>query len=314
MRTVVGVDVGGTGVKLGLIQGRRILVQESFLTAPYVSNPKALQEAVAGRVERLIRSRRVSVRGVGVGIPGLVETPEGVVRSCANLKGWSRVPLQANLRRRLGLRVRVDNDVNAMTLAEWTYGAGKGIRSLICLTLGTGVGGGLVLDGKLYRGKKGPSAEIGHLWIEPNGLRCSCGGRGCLERYVGNRAILRSVRTRMERGERTLLKGMIAGDWERLTPERIDQACEKGDRLARETWAQAGERIGLVLANLVNLLNPEKIVIGGGLSKAGKWLFDPIRRTVESRSMRALARIPIVPAGLGSSAGMIGAALLVEHR
>ncbi len=314
MKTMVGVDVGGTFVKLGLVRGRRILTQQSFPTAPVAASPSALQSAVADAVERLIQSRRAVVSGVGVGIPGLVEFPEGVVLSCANLKGWGRVPLKANLRRRLGLRVEVDNDVKVMTLAEWTYGAGRGARNLLCVTLGTGVGGGLVLGGRLYRGKGGPSGEIGHLWVEKNGLVCGCGGRGCLERYVGNQAILRSVRMRLRRGEASVLRKMLKGQWSRLTPEMIDQACAKGDRLSLETWTRAGERIGLVLANVVNLLNPEKIVIGGGLAKAGRWIFDPIRQTVRARTIRSLGPVPIVPAALGSSAGIVGAALLAQEN
>lgn len=310
----VGVDIGGTGVKVGIVRAGKIIRQERFSTAPYRSSPRALQEAVAVAVEDLIRRGGVPIAGVGVGVPGLVEYPSGVVRSCANLRGWDRVPLKALLHRRLGRRVEVDNDVNAMTLAEWRTGAGRGCSNLVCLTLGTGVGGGLVLDGRLVRGRGGPSGEIGHLWVEKNGVPCACGGRGCLERYVGNREILQRVRSRLQRGERSRLREMVAGRWERLTPALIDRACERGDRLARETWREAGERIGLVLAHLVNLLNPEKIVIGGGLAKAGKWLFNPIRETVWSRSMRGMGRVPIVSAGLGESAGMVGAALLLERE
>lgn len=310
----VGVDVGGTLVKIGWVQGRRILAQESFPTSSYAASPRALEEAVAVRVERLIRDHREKIRGVGVGIPGLVDYPEGVVRHCANLKGWNRVPLKARLTRRLRRRVQVDNDVHAMTLAEWTYGAGRGAKNLVCMTLGTGVGGGLVLDGRLYRGRGGPSGEVGHLWVSAHGTRCPCGGRGCLERYVGNREILRSVQRRLERGEKSILRRMIGGRAERLTPLLIDRACEQGDRMARETWEEAGERIGLVLVHVVNLLNPEKIVIGGGLARAGRWLFDPIRRTVQARAMSGLGRVPIVPARFGSSAGIVGAALLVAEE
>lgn len=314
MSTAVGVDVGGTWVKLGLVRGGRILAEDCFLTRPYLSSPLALEGAMAAGVERLIRGHRGAIGGVGVGIPGLVDYPEGVVRRCANLKGWSGIALKAHLARRLRRRVEVDNDVHGMTLAECKYGAGRNVRNLICMTLGTGVGGGLLLDGRLVRGRGGPAGEIGHLWVEPDGVVCPCGGKGCLERYVGNQAILRAVRARLKKGERSVLRQMVAGRWDRLTPALIDRACERGDRLAMETWAEAGERIGRVLANLVNLLNPEKIVIGGGLAQAGKWLFGPIRQTVRKRSMRGLGRVSIVPAALGPSAGVVGAALLVEKR
>ena len=231
-----------------------------------------------------------------------------------NLRGWNRIPLRANLRKRLGLPVAVDNDVKVMTLAEWKHGAGRGARNLLCMTLGTGVGGGWVINGALYHSRKGPSGEIGHLPLGEGGPRCFCGGRGCLERYVGNRDIVREVKRRIAAGERSKMTALLGGRLDRLTPEVIDQACESGDRLALETWRRAGERIGLILAGAVNLLNPDRIVIGGGLAKAGRWLFDPIRETVRRRAMRGIGRVQILPAKLGPSAGIIGAALLIGER
>ena len=304
-------DVGGTSVKLGLVRGTRVLTQDSFPTAPYARGPRLLEDALVRAVRLLASGGKVA--GVGVGIPGLVEYPAGVVDSCVNLRGWKRIPLRANLQRRLGLPVSVDNDVNAMTLAEWKHGAGRGARNLLCMTLGTGVGGGLVLNGALYRSRKGPSGEIGHLPLSEGGPPCFCGGRGCLERYVGNREVVREVKKRIAAGERSRIPALLGGRMDRLTPEVIDRACELGDRLARETWSRAGERIGLILAGAVNLLNPDRIVIGGGLAAAGRWLFDPIRETVRRRAMRGIGRVPVLPAKLGSSAGLIGAALLVEE-
>lgn len=306
----VGVDVGGTSVKLGLVRGARILAQESFLTLPYAASPKRLETALVDAVRGICRRHGAKPRSVGVGIPGLVEYPRGIVDSCVNLRGWRRVPLRANLRRRLGLPVRVDNDVNAMTLAEWKHGAGRGALNLLCVTLGTGVGGGLVINGALYRSRKGPSGEIGHLPLGEEGPACFCGGTACLERYVGNREIVAEVRRRIRAGERSKISGLVEGRLERIRPEVIDRACGMGDPLARETWRRAGERIGLVLVDAVNLLNPDRIVIGGGLAKAGRWLFGPIRETLGRRAMRGIGRVPVVPAQLGPVAGIIGASLL----
>ena len=272
-----------------------------------------MERGLVEAIRMLTRGRRERLRGVGVGIPGLVRYPEGMVDSCANLPGWRGVPLQARLRRRLGLPVCVDNDVHAVTLAEWRYGAGRGSRNLLCLTLGTGVGGGLVLGGQLYRSRFGPAAEIGHLPMGEEGPRCSCGGRACLERYVGNRDILREVRRQLRGGTKSLLRDLVGGRLSEITPELIDRACARGDRFARQTWKRAGERIGLALVDAIHLVCPDRIVIGGGLGKAGRWILGPIRRTVRARSMRGLPSIPIVPARLGSAAGVIGAALLVEE-
>lgn len=312
---IVGVDVGGTSIKIGLVQGRRIRFFKVLPTARW-ANPTKMEQGLAEAIRSLTAERKVRLRGVGVGIPGLVRYSQGIVDSCANLAGWNGVPLQSRLRRRLGVPVCVDNDVHAMTLAEWRYGAGRGSRNLLCLTLGTGVGGGLVLDGRLYRSRFGYAAEIGHMPIGEEGRRCSCGGRACLERYVGNRDLLREVRQRLRSGQKSILRKLVKGDLSKVTPELIDQACARGDRFARETWRRAGERIGLVLVDAIHLVCPDRIVIGGGLAKAGRWLLDPIRRTVRARSMRDLPSIPIVPARLGSSAGVVGAALLVgqAHR
>ena len=312
MKTVLGIDIGGTFIKLGLVRGTKVLARNSLTTAR-LRNPKQLVELIGGAVEDLLAGSKTKVAGAGVGVPGLVLYPKGIVRSVVNLKGrWKDVPLGSLLSRRLKVPVSVDNDVNLMTLAEWKLGAGRGTRSLVCLTLGTGVGGGLVLDGHLYRGEKGAAGEIGHMPVVEEGLRCNCGGRGCLERYVGNQEIIRWVTGELRKGARSVLPKLVGGDLRRLSPEVIDRGCELGDPLARATWARAGSQIGLALAGVVNLLAPERVVIGGGIAKAGPWLFGPMREVLRRRAMRGLRDIPLLPARLGGSAGMMGAALLAQ--
>ena len=309
----VGIDIGGSFIKIGLVRGARIIQRRTLPTSPF-----ATPTALLGELERQVRTLRPPdrrpVAGVGVGVPGLVRYPEGVVFSCANLPDWREVPLQRLLQRRLRLAVKVDNDVNAMTLAEWTVGAGRGVKNLVCITLGTGVGGGLVVDGRLLRGWKGSAGEIGHWPMGERGPRCSCGETACLERSLGNREILRWVRSRLARGVRSRIPGLIDRQWDRLQPEVIDRACRLGDPLAIETWRRVGEKMGLALAGIVNLLNPERIVVGGGIAKAGRWLFTPMRQVVRERAMRDVAKVSIVPAQLGSAAGLIGAALLAQEE
>jgi glucokinase len=309
----IGIDVGGTNVKLGLVRGAKILRQEMHPTAPLASSPQAMIKALVDWTRALQAASPGPVAGVGVGIPGLVRYPKGIVDSCVNLAGWKKIPLRATLSSKLRLPVQVDNDVNAMSLAEWLYGAGRGVENLLCLTLGTGVGGGLILGGKVYHSRLGPSAEVGHMPLARRGIACSCGGEACLERYVGNRDILKQVRRQLADGARSRLTQMLDGDLNRLTPELIDRACAQGDRFAQSVWAQAGEAIGLSLVQVVNLLSPDRIVIGGGIAKAGQWIFEPIRKTVRRRAMRGLEKVSIVRAKLGASAGLIGAALLVQE-
>ena len=313
MRAAIGVDIGGTDVKLGIVRGRQVLARRSFPTAALSSGPKALEEGILSAVRSLRGSFSGEVESLGVGVPGLVLYPQGIVQSCANVKGWKNLPLQQRLRRRLGIRVRVDNDVHAMALAEWRYGAGRGARNLVCVTLGTGVGGGFILQGRLYRSRLGPSAEIGHVAVGETGPACSCGGSACLERYVGNKDVIRILRRKLRAGRKSRILRLVDGRLDRITPETVDRACEMGDRLAIETWEEAGQKIGLVLAKVATLLSPDRIVIGGGLARAGHWLFDPIRKTLRERAMHPLGRIPVVPAQLGISAGLIGAALLAQE-
>lgn len=308
----VGIDVGGTLIKLGLLQGRRVVLERKIPTRPIAATPRRLEEGLVEAVKGLVRESGKHPVGVGIGIPGLVRYPSGIVDSCANLPGWKKIPLQARLVKRLQLPVQVDNDANLMCLAEWTYGAGRGVNNLFCLTLGTGVGGGWILDGSLYRGFQGAAGEIGHMPLAMEGPACGCGGKACLERFVGNREILHWVKSHLRKGRKSQLLKYIDGDLSRLTPPMIDRACQMGDPLAREAWARVGTHVGLALAGVVNLLNPEKIVVGGGVAQAGDWILKPMRQTLAARAMRGLGRIPIVPAALGPSAGLIGAGLLAQ--
>jgi len=201
------------------------------------------------------------------------------------------------LQRRLGLKVNLDNDVNAMTLAEHKFGAGKGAANLVCLTLGTGVGGGIILNGELYRGSTMVAGEVGHIPINEKGPRCNCRGYACIERYVGNRYIL-------SRARKILGKG--------ITLRRIDKLAKKGNRKAIGIWADVGRKLGVMLTGVVNLLNPDKIIIGGGVSKAGELILKPLRQELKARAMKdPAAHVKIVRAKLGTDAGIIGASLLV---
>lgn len=306
-------DIGGTFLKAGLVRGSRLLREVSIPTGR-AATPAGTEFLVSEALGRLGVSSGGGAAAVGVGIPGLVRFPAGVVVSCVNLPGWKEVPLKKRLSRRLGLPVFVDNDVNVMTLAEWRYGAGKGAKNLVGVTLGTGVGGGLVIDGRFYRGSGGSAGEIGHLPLAAEGPACPCGGRACLEQTVGNKQILGWVKGELKKNRRSRIWTLIGDHLEALTPEVIDRACREGDPLARKAWRRSGEAIGLALSGAVNLLNPDRIVIGGGIAKAGHWLFTPIRKTVRQRAMRGLKDVPIVPARLGTQAGMIGAARLAQEE
>ena len=310
----IGVDFGGTSVKVGLVAPTGRVAAVRVLPTAELRRPAQFIDGVARAVASLAGSSgtRVSqLAGIGVGAPGPVDAVRGIVRSMVNVPGWREVPLARRLARRLQCRCVVDNDANCFALAEWRFGAGRGADDLICLTLGTGVGGGLILDGSLYRGASGAAGEPGHMVLDPRGPRCGCGRRGCLEALVGAAAIVALGRPALRRSER--LRTFVRDHGGRLTPRLIGRAGRAGDPHARAVWAEIGARLGGGVANLVNLFNPECLVIGGGI--ANNWsLFAPAMRvTVRREAMAVPARaVRIVRARLGDYAGIVGAAVLIQ--
>ena len=294
----LGIDIGGTSAKLVLADRR----MRALRRAAVPIDPRAPWREALGRIAdgaaALLRGR--GVVGIGVGCAGCVDASRGVLRFSPNLPRWRRVPCAEFLSARLGLPCVVDNDVNMMALGEQRHGAARGARNVCCVAIGTGVGGGLILDGKLHRGASMSAGELGHIPVEPDGIECPCGGRGCLERYVGKDGILRLARLAM-RG-----KGVPAGG---LTPERLAAAARSGVPGARRAWEDAGRYLGLGLVGLVNLLNPDVIVVGGGISAAGGLLLGPARRVVRERALAIPARhVRIVRSAFGQDSGAIGAA------
>ncbi|MBI4004041.1 MAG: ROK family protein [Candidatus Omnitrophica bacterium] len=303
----VGVDFGGTNIKCGLVDRRGRVVTSLVLSTARFGRPTTFVVGIHRAVEQLAASARLSsarLAGIGIGVPGLVDAQRGVVHMLTNVRGWCDVPLAGRLRARLHVPVFIDNDANLVTLGEWRWGAGRGAKSLVCLTLGTGVGGGLVFHGALYRGASGAAGEIGHTVLDPDGPRCGCGARGCLEAHVGTAAIVR-----MARQAGVAHRG-------RLTPEWLAWMARRGDRRARAVWHQVGRLLGRGLAGIVNLLNPDRVVIGGGVANAWALFAPSLRRAIRADAMEIPGRtVRVVRAQLGDQAGVIGAAVLVwEER
>ncbi len=307
-KLAIGVDLGGTYIKGGVVnlQGQ-ILRRESAQTLSR-EGPKRILAQIANLVEGLRRGDEVA--GLGVGCPGLVEPTSGIVRDPPNLFGWREVNVKEELERKLALRVEVANDVNAAALGELHFGAGRGVKDFICITLGTGVGGGLVLAGKLFTGSKGGAGEIGHLPVNIFGPHCRCGNYGCLERYVGAEYIIERARNGLKANPDSLLSPLDKEG--RLTPKLIAEVALRGDKLAQEIFRETGEIIGAALSGVVNLLNPELVIVGGGVAQAGKLILEPIRRTLAERAMnKEIQKVEVIPALLGEDAGLIGAAALI---
>jgi len=313
-RWTVGVDFGGTNVKAGLVSPAGRVVATRLLSSKAVGRPARFVEGLGEAVEDLARSvgsRPDKLRGVGVGAPGQVDAERGVVLSLVNVPGWRRVPLRRLLERRLGCRCAVDNDANLFALGEFTFGAGRGAQCLVCLTLGTGLGGGIIVNGALYRGASGAAGEPGHMVIDPDGPRCGCGVKGCLEAHVGAAALVRMGRRAIRQGAEPL-RTLVRKAGGRLTPALLGQAARQGDAAARRIWVEFGRSLGIGLGNMVNLLNPDRIVLGGGVAGAWALFYPTLIRTVRAQALEVSARaVGIVRARLGDHAGIVGAAVLL---
>lgn len=313
-RWTVGIDFGGTNIKCGLVNARGRVRRSLVLSAARFGAPQAFLDGATEAIRALVNDEGLSLRrlvGVGVGAPGLIDVRRGLVHRLVNVRGWHHVPLADRLRRRLGVPVFVDNDVNVVALGEWRFGAGRGTRHLICLTLGTGVGGGLMFDGCLYRGHDGAAGELGHLVIDPTGRRCGCGRRGCLESLVGAAGIVALAREKLRHGTGplTVLTRRARG---RLSPRLVGQAARERDARAKAVWAEVGRRLGVALANLVNALNPERIVIGGGVANNWSLFYPALITTLRREAMAGPPRhVRVVRARLGDDAGIVGGAVLV---
>ncbi len=307
-RTAIGIDFGGTSIKSAVVEGARVLMRGEAIDTQQHDSADSLVDAIV-RVVGAMRAANPDVAAIGVGLPGFVDSVNGIVHSLTNVAGWSEVPLRAILSERAGLPAIIENDANAMAYGEWKYGAAMGARHAVCITLGTGVGGALILDGKLYRGATLAAGEIGHMSIDHRGVRGPYGNYGGLEEYVGNVQIA-------ERASKLYAASGIEKPMEECTPLALDGAARAGDEIAREMWKMLGTEIGAALASVVWILNPDTIVIGGGVAKAGDLLFDPIRREVTARTIKVFnEHLRIVPATLGNEAGIIGnAALALDAR
>ncbi len=313
-KTAIGVDIGGGSIKLGLVSTTgKVLAREIFLTNS-VSGREELLHVLSQHIINFIKSahkKHLKVMGVGIGAPGPIDVERGFVYFFPNIPGWKNTPLRDRLEKWLKLPIYVDNDANVMALAEFRFGAGRGAKNLIALTLGTGVGGGLVIDGKLFHGPHYSAAEIGHVVINEDGPACSCGSRGCIETYVGSGYFVREIKKRLDSGQKSILKQWLKNDRREITPLLVAQAAKKGDRFSNQMWKQTGEHLGTALTGLVNILNPEKIILGGGIAQNGRLLFDPLVATLKKKAFPiAASSVKVVPAALGVDAGLIGAAAL----
>lgn len=310
------VDLGGTKILSLAVDANGEVLGEDLRPTEAHEGPGAVLRRIADSVSAAVRAagpgRRLA--GAGVAAPGPIDFERGMVADAPNLPGWHNVPVAAQLGDLLRCTAVLENDANAAAYGEFRLGAGRGVRHLVYLTVSTGVGGGLVLDGRLYRGANGAAGELGHIPLTQNGPLCGCGAHGCLEQLASGTAIARRAREVLGRNGAPLLARLVAGGTD-VSAEVVHQAALQGDLDAREVIDAAGRHLGAGLVAFVNIFNPDVIVIGGGAAKIGPMLLEPALAEMRARAFRiAREHVRVVPAELGDRAGALGAAMLAMER
>jgi glucokinase len=316
MRYILGVDLGGTNIVVGTVaeNASQVLGVRSDAT-----RPEEGADAVVARIAQLCRESMAeaeasgavaqgAIAGVGIGSPGPLDREKGLVLITPNL-GWRNFPLRQRVSDALGLPATLDNDANCAVFGEWWMGAGRGSRYLVGLTIGTGIGGGIVIDGRIYHGASDAAGEIGHTTIDSTGRRCKCGNYGCIEAYASGPAIAARAVEGIEAGAESKLPTYTGGDLTRITAQTVYEAAHDGDDYANEVVRETAKFLGAGVANLINIFNPDTVVILGGVTLAGDRLFTPLRAEVSRRAFKpAVERCRILPGELPGTAGVVGAA------
>lgn len=310
----IGVDLGGTNVKLGIVTNTGKIVKKVSVDTKAAEGPKAVIGQIKYGIDLLLQGNKFKIQGIGIGSPGIVSMDKGIVENPPNLPGWKKVYLRKELEKLTNTKVVVENDANVAAIGELIYGAGKNLKSFVMITLGTGVGGGLIINRKLYRGDTGAGGEIGHIVIDLHGKKCNCGNTGCVEAYLGNGYLISAVKEELPSHPDSKINDLISGDVSTLTPKIISEAVQLNDEYAKEIVVEMGENLGAALATVSNILDISNFVIGGGVSGFGKPLFDAISAATKRRVLASLSKfIKIIPAKLKNDAGVQGAAALVFY-
>jgi len=314
----MGVDLGGTKILTAVVNSRGEMMSRDHSITPAAQGPDAVIQFIMQSMNRSLGQAGIAISdlaAIGVGVPGPSDPDAGVLFTAPNLPGWRNVPLRDIIEKATGVKSFLINDANAAALGELYFGAAQGARHFIYITISTGIGGGVIIDGKIYTGTVGTAGELGHMTIDDKGPRCNCGNTGCWETLASGTALAREARLRIKEGAATTILKHVDGDMEKITAQVIQAAAEQGDDLAKELIDRVGYYLGVGLANLLNIFNPELIVIGGGLSNIGDMLLTPAIRTAGERAFKDAYRTArFAPAKLGRNSGVLGAAAFALHE
>jgi len=313
----IGIDVGGTNVKIALVDDNGKIIYSNSVPTYAKMGYEYTVNNIKQAIKDLMKETNTTpsdIEGIGFDFPGQVDCKTGVVKLAPNIPGWVNVPIAQMIEDEFHIPTRIDNDVRCAALGELKFGAGRGCENFICITVGTGIGSGIVINGKVVRGATNAAGELGHIKLQMNGGPiCGCGDTGCLEAFASGPAIVAMAQEYIKGGKSTKFREMAAVEGGEITPYMVAKAAEEGDPVAKRIFEIVGEYIGIGLTSVINLLNPERVIIGGGVAESGELLLGPIRKTVKERAMVVAGNaVEIVPAQLGNSAGVIGASMLIE--
>lgn len=311
----VGVDLGGTNIKIGIVSQKGKILEKVSLNSKAEGGPEKVVKQIKAGIKEILAGNRKKIRGIGIGAPGVVSTKKGTVENPPNFPGWTKVNLGNIIKKEFDIDCYVENDANAAAIGEMIFGAGKKYNSFVMITLGTGVGGGIILNRKLYRGEIGAAGEVGHITINYNGPRCNCGSYGCIEAYVGNNYLISKVKSDLINSPNQKILELVNNDLNLLTPLILQKAAEDGDTFSKIIISEMGEQLGSALASVSNLLDVSTFIIGGGVSGFGKPLFFAINKSLVARVITSLRnRVKVLPAKLKNEAGIKGASALVFYK
>ncbi len=310
---VLAIDLGGTKIAAAIVSGDGKITAREYWPTLAQEGPQAVIGRIISAIEHLLHQSGMELpqlHGISLAAAGALDIHRGIVTLSPNLPGWHDVPLRDIIREKFRTPTFLVHDATAAALGEYHFGAGRGTKNLIYVTVSTGIGGGIIINGKLYQGATGSAGEVGHMTIDVDGPKCNCGNYGCLEMFASGTAVAREAVRRIRLGEQSSLSGLAKGKLEDITAEMVDQAARNGDSLAADILLQAARYLGIGMASLVNILNPEMIILGGGMSRMGDRLLGPVRQVINERAYPVSAQaVRLVTAQLGGDAEVVGAAV-----
>ncbi|MDR2817846.1 MAG: ROK family protein [Endomicrobium sp.] len=309
----LGIDIGGTSIKMRLFtsKGKRLEEERRVLIDPNAS-PEEVVKSITTEAANFKHYQKI--KSIGVGMPGDIDSDTGIVRFSPNLLKWKNVHLKDLLETSMSRSVYIDNDANVATLGAFYLDADDKVANLVCITLGTGIGGGLVFNKKLYRGSSGSAGEVGHITIESQGPKCNCGNKGCVEAFIGDRYFTKYAQDYLKNNPSKIINELTGESSSPITPKLLFDAAERGDEVAKKMWVYYGEKLGILLADIINFVNPDTIVLCGGFSKSSKYFMPSVHKEVKSRAFRsAVKTCKIVVSQHTSELGTIGAAMLAKE-